>query len=253
MRKVIIAGNWKMNKTVAEARQFVQNLKNESTDIENVEAVICAPYTQLAVLKEELKNTNIKLAAQNCYYEQEGAFTGEISAKMLTELVEYVVLGHSERREIFNETDEMINQKVIAVLSENLKPILCVGESLSERENGTTDNVVANQLNKNLKDVSAEKVEKVVIAYEPIWAIGTGKTATAEQAQETIANIRKEITKMYNEETANKVVIQYGGSVKPENVKEILSKNDIDGALVGGASLEVADYVGLIKGASNEF
>lgn len=250
MRKVIIAGNWKMNKTVEQAVQFVEEYKAMNVEVsENVEAVICAPATQLYALKQATQGTNVKVAAQNCYFEKSGAFTGEVSAEMLTELVDYVVLGHSERREIFMESDELINQKVKAVLAANLKPILCVGESLEQRETGVTDSVVAEQLNKNLKDVSVEDLANVVVAYEPIWAIGTGKTATADQAQETIANIRKHLTRMYNEEAAANVVIQYGGSVKPDNVAEIVGKEDIDGALVGGASLEVNDFVGLLQGA----
>ncbi len=250
MRKIIIAGNWKMNKTVEQAVQFVNEYKNKQVEINNnVEAVICAPATQLYALKQAAQGTNIKIAAQNCYFEKSGAFTGEVSAEMLTELVEYVVLGHSERREIFLENDELINEKVKAVLAAKLKPILCVGESLEQREAGVTDAVVAEQLNKNLKDISVSDLTNIVVAYEPIWAIGTGKTATAEQAQETIANIRKHLTTMYSNDAAQSVVIQYGGSVKPNNVAEIIGKEDIDGALVGGASLEVNDFIGLLQGA----
>ena len=247
MRKPIIAGNWKMHKTIAEAIEFVNDIKDKVNNTD-VEAVICAPFTLLKDLKEATKGTNIKIGAQNMHYAEQGAFTGEISAPMLKELnIDYVVLGHSERRQYFNETNETVNKKVIKALEEGIDPILCVGETLEEREASETKNVCKEQTEKALVGVSAEDMKKVVIAYEPVWAIGTGKTATAEDANDVIAYIREVVKGLYGEEISEEVRIQYGGSVKPSNVAEIMNQSDIDGALVGGASLLASDYTELVN------
>ena len=246
MRKPIIAGNWKMHKTIAEALEFVSDIKDRVNN-EKVEAVICAPFTLLKDLKEATKGTSIKVGAQNMHFEEKGAFTGEISPLMLKELyMDYVIIGHSERRQYFNETDETVNKKVLKALEVEIDPILCVGETLEEREAGNTKNVCKVQVEKGLENVSKEDITKVVIAYEPIWAIGTGKTATSEDANDVIAYIRQVVANLYGD-LANEVRIQYGGSVKPSNVAEIMSQSDIDGALVGGASLEANDYVQLVN------
>ena len=247
MRKPIIAGNWKMHKTIAEAVEFVNDIKDKVNNTD-VEAVICAPFTLLKDLKEATKGTNIKIGAQNMHYAEQGAFTGEISAPMLKELnIDYVVLGHSERRQYFNETNETVNKKVVKSLEAGIYPILCVGETLEEREASETKNVCKEQTEKALVGVSAEDMKKVVIAYEPVWAIGTGKTATAEDANDVIAYIREVVKGLYGEEISEEVRIQYGGSVKPSNVAEIMNQSDIDGALVGGASLLASDYTELVN------
>ena len=247
MRKPIIAGNWKMHKTIAEAVEFVNDIKDKVNNTD-VEAVICAPFTLLKDLKEATKGTNIKIGAQNMHYADQGAFTGEISAPMLKELnIDYVVLGHSERRQYFNETNETVNKKVVKALEAGIDPILCVGETLEEREASETKNVCKEQTEKALIGVSAEDMKKVVIAYEPVWAIGTGKTATAEDANDVIAYIREVVKGLYGEEISEEVRIQYGGSVKPSNVAEIMNQSDIDGALVGGASLLSSDYTELVN------
>ena len=247
MRKPIIAGNWKMHKTIAEAVEFVNDIKDKVNNTD-VEAVICAPFTLLKDLKEATKGTNIKIGAQNMHYAEQGAFTGEISAPMLKELnIDYVVLGHSERRQYFNETNETVNKKVVKALEEGIDPILCVGETLEEREASETKNVCKEQTEKALVGVSAEDMKKVVIAYEPVWAIGTGKTATAEDANDVIAYIREVVKGLYGEEISEEVRIQYGGSGKPSNVAEIMNQSDIDGALVGGASLLASDYTELVN------
>ena len=236
MRKPIIAGNWKMHKTIAEALEFVNEVKDRVNN-DKVEAVICAPFTLLKDLKQATKGTNIKIGAQNMHFEEKGAFTGEISPLMLKELdMDYVVIGHSERRQYFNETDETVNKKVLKALEVGIDPILCVGKTLEEREAGNTKDVCKVQVEKALENVSKEDLAKVVIAYEPVWAIGTGKTATSEDANDVIAYIREVVANLYGE-LANEVRIQYGGSVKPSNVAEIMNQSDIDGALVGGASL----------------
>lgn len=246
MRKPIIAGNWKMHKTIAEALEFVNEVKDRVNN-DKVEAVICAPFTLLKDLKQATKGTNIKIGAQNMHFEEKGAFTGEISPLMLKELdMDYVVIGHSERRQYFNETDETVNKKVLKALEVGIDPILCVGETLEEREAGNTKHVCKVQVEKALENVSKEDLAKVVIAYEPVWAIGTGKTATSEDANDVIAYIREVVANLYGE-LANEVRIQYGGSVKPSNVAEIMNQSDIDGALVGGASLEANDYVELVN------
>jgi len=246
MRKPIIAGNWKMHKTIAEALEFVNDVKDKVSNNE-VEAVICAPFTLLKDLKEATKGTNIKIGAQNMHFEEMGAFTGEISPLMLKELdMDYVVIGHSERRQYFNETNETVNKKVLKALDVEINPILCVGETLEEREAGNTKNVCKVQVEKALENVSKEDLAKIVIAYEPVWAIGTGKTATSEDANDVIAYIREVVANLYGE-LANEIRIQYGGSVKPSNVAEIMNQSDIDGALVGGASLQANDYIELVN------
>ena len=246
MRKPIIAGNWKMHKTIAEALEFVNEVKDRVNN-DKVEAVICAPFLQLKDLKEATKGTKIKVGAQNMHFETSGAFTGEVSAEMLQEIgMDYVIIGHSERRQYFNETDETVNKKVLKALEVGIDPILCVGETLEEREAGNTKDVCKVQVEKALENVSKEDLAKVVIAYEPLWAIGTGKTATSEDANDVIAYIREVVANLYGE-LANEVRIQYGGSVKPSNVAEIMNQSDIDGALVGGASLEANDYVELVN------
>ena len=246
MRKPIIAGNWKMHKTIKEAVEFVNEIKGNLND-EAVDAVICAPFTLLKDLKEATEGTNVKIGAQNMHFEENGAFTGEISPLMLKELdIDYVVIGHSERREYFNETDETVNKKVLKALEVGIDPILCCGETLEQRETDKTKDVVKEQIIAGLKDVKEEDLKKVVIAYEPIWAIGTGKTATAEQANDVISYIREVVASIYGD-LANEVRIQYGGSVKPGNVVEIMGQSDIDGALVGGASLQPADYIALVN------
>ena len=238
-RRLILAGNWKMHKTVREAKEFVSMLINEMKDFKEFEIVVAPPFTALSEVGEILKGSNIKLAAQNMFYEEKGAFTGEISPLMLKELgVEYVIIGHSERRHIFGESDELIRKKVKSALEHGLTPILCVGEKLEEREKGLTFNVVERQIKEALYGLSAEEVEKIVIAYEPVWAIGTGKVARPYQAQEVHSYIRKLLSEMFGEEVAKKVRILYGGSIKPENFLPIIAQPDVDGGLVGGASLK---------------
>lgn len=247
MRKPIIAGNWKMNYTVDEAVKVANELKGLVKDAK-ADVVICAPYLQLPALVKELKGTNVKVGAQNMHFEEKGAFTGEISPEMLTALgVEYVIIGHSERRQYFNETDETVNLKLKAAFKHALKPILCVGESLENRENGTTKEVILNQIKRDFQEISEEDAKNTVIAYEPIWAIGTGKSATSLQANETIADIRKMMLDLYGEAVSNVVRIQYGGSVKPSTIKEQMAMSDIDGALVGGASLVADDFSKIVN------
>ncbi len=247
MRRPIIAGNWKMNLSIAEGVKFINDIKEAVKDTE-VEVVICAPFTLLKDLAEAAKGTNIKIAAQNMHFEKNGAFTGEVSADMLKEVgVTHVVIGHSERRQYFAETNETVNLKVKAALAAGLVPIKCCGETLEQREAGETKSLCKVQVVEGLKDISAEDVKKVVIAYEPIWAIGTGKTATAEQANDVIAYIRSVLADLYGEEVSEEVRIQYGGSVKPENVEEIMNEVDIDGALVGGASVKADSFISLVN------
>ncbi|EIE3613430.1 triose-phosphate isomerase [Staphylococcus pseudintermedius] len=252
MRKPIIAGNWKMNKTVQEAKDFVQTLP-ALPDTNEVEAVICAPTIQLDALISLTKENvapGLKIGAQNTYFEESGAFTGETSPVALEALgVSYVVIGHSERRDLFHETDEDINKKAHAVFNHNMTPIICVGESDKERESGKANEIVEAQVEKALKGLSDEQIKKVVIAYEPIWAIGTGKSSTAKDANEMCAAVRQKIAKLTSDEVAQATRIQYGGSVKPGNIKEYMAETDIDGALVGGASLKVEDYTQLLEGA----
>jgi len=247
MRKPIIAGNWKMTMSIAEAREFVAVIKDKVTGAD-VEAVICAPFTMLKDLKEVTAGTPIRVGAQNMHFEESGAFTGEISPSMLKELaVDYVIIGHSERRQYFNETDETVNKKVLKSLEHAILPIMCCGETLEQRDAERTKDVVKEQVEKGLAGVDKAALVKVVIAYEPIWAIGTGKTATSSQANEVIKYIRKVVADMFDAELAAKVRIQYGGSVKPANVAEIMNESDIDGALVGGASVKPESYLGLVN------
>ncbi len=247
MRKPIIAGNWKMNKTIAESLEFAKAIESASIS-QNVDAVICAPFLSLQPLVDALKNTSVKIGAQNMHFEESGAFTGEVSASMLKEIgVEYVIIGHSERRQYFAETDETVNKKTIKALSADLTPIVCVGESLEERESDKTNAILEVQVKNGLQNISAGDIAKVVIAYEPIWAIGTGKTATSEQANEACAFIRSVLAELFGKEASEQVRIQYGGSVKPSNIKEIMEQSDIDGALVGGASLLSEDYLQLVN------
>ncbi|MBB5336668.1 triose-phosphate isomerase [Pectinatus brassicae] len=243
MRKPVIAGNWKMNNTIAAGTELVKELAALVKDNTKVDIVVCPTATALAAVTAAAKGTNIHVGAQNVHWEKNGAFTGELSTEMLTEIgVEYVVLGHSERREYFGETDEGVNKRSIAALAAGLVPIICCGETLEIREAGTTNTFVKGQIEAALNNMSAADVEKVVIAYEPIWAIGTGKTATFEQAEEVCAVIRETIAAKYDQVTADKVRIQYGGSVKPTTIDGLMEKPNVDGALVGGASLKAADF-----------
>jgi triosephosphate isomerase len=242
MRKAIIAGNWKMNKTIDEAVKMVEELKPLVKDA-TCDVVVCPTSVCLDAVKKAVAGSNIKVAAQNMHFEESGAFTGEVSPGMLEAMgIEYVVLGHSERREYFNETDEALNKKVKKAFEHNITPILCCGESLEQRENGTTNTVIEAQIKADIAGLTVDQAEKLVIAYEPIWAIGTGKTATDEQANETIKAIRAMVAEMYGSEVADKVRIQYGGSVKPNTIKAQMEMSDIDGALVGGASLVATDF-----------
>ena len=247
-RKLIIAGNWKMNKTVAEALDLVAALKRELHGVKEVDVVVCPPFTALSEVSKATLESNLKLGAQNMSEHAPGAYTGEISASMLKEFsVRYVILGHSERRQYQAESDALIAKKALAAHAASLKPIVCVGETLAERESGRTQDVVGTQLIGSLAGLSAEQVLDTVIAYEPVWAIGTGKTATSEQAQEVHAFIRKTLAAKFDDAVARKVRIQYGGSVKPANARELMSQPDVDGALVGGASLEVRSFSDIIK------
>ena len=247
MRRPIIAGNWKMNKTVSEAKALIEALKPLVADAE-AEVVVCPPYVDLITVKELVKGTNIKLGAQNCHFEASGAYTGEISVGMLKEIgVEFVIIGHSERREYYAETDEGVNKKAKAILAAGMTPIICCGETLEQREQGITNTFVSGQIDAALEGLSADQVQSLVIAYEPIWAIGTGKTATAEQANETIAVIRKTVEKKFDSATAEAVRIQYGGSMKPANAAELMAQPDIDGGLIGGASLVAEDFSKVVK------
>lgn len=247
VRKKVIAGNWKMNKTSSEAKQFIDAVRHIETK-ENVEAIVCAPFPYLAMLVDEAKGTNVKIAAQTMHFEESGAFTGEVSPVMLKDIgVTHVIIGHSERREYFNETDETVNKKVIAAFHHDLTPIVCVGETLQQREANETLVHIENQVKKALEGLNDEQIAQTIIAYEPIWAIGTGKTASSEDANEVCAHIRKVVSNITSKEIADKMVIQYGGSVKPENIDEILNTSDIDGALVGGASLDPESYRKLVE------
>ncbi|MDQ0198992.1 triose-phosphate isomerase [Neobacillus ginsengisoli] len=253
MRKPIIAGNWKMNKTLSEAKSFAEEVKSLVPAQEKMESVICAPALFLQSLVETVKGTDVKIGAQNMHFEENGAFTGEISPNALADLgVQYVIIGHSERREMFNETDESVNKKTVAAFKYNLTPIVCCGETLEQRENGETMNLVGSQIEKALKGLSETQVNQTVIAYEPIWAIGTGKSSTAEDANEVCAHIRQVVAKQFSEEVAAAVRIQYGGSVKPGNIKEYMAQPDIDGALVGGASLEAQSFLQLLEAGQYE-
>lgn len=248
MRKRVIAGNWKMNKTLTEATQFVEEVVKSIPADEKVEAIVCAPFPHLASLVGKTKGTNLKISSQNMHFEDNGAFTGEVSPVMLKDLgVTHVVIGHSERREYFAETDETVNKKTHAAFNHGLTPIVCVGETLEQREANETMSLVETQVKKALEGLTNDQVAQTIIAYEPVWAIGTGKTASNEDANEVCAHIRNVVKSLTNEATAEAVVIQYGGSVKPSNVDELLAQSDIDGALVGGASLEADSFLQLVE------
>ena len=241
-RKAIIAGNWKMNKTATEAAALIDELIPAVKDA-SCEVVICTPYTDLVTAVAKTKGTNIHVGAENVHFEKSGAYTGEISADMLVDLgVEYVIVGHSERRQYFAETDQTVNKRALAALNAGLKAIICVGESLQQREEGVTEELVRMQTKIALRDVTPEQIANVVIAYEPVWAIGTGKTATADQAEEVCAQIRKVIGELYGEAVAEATTIQYGGSMNPKNASELMAMPEIDGGLIGGASLKAEDF-----------
>lgn len=247
MRKPIIAGNWKMNNTIDEAINLVEELKELVKDAK-CDVVVCPTFLSLPAVVKKCEGTNIMVGAQNMHYEDAGAFTGEVSPRMLKDLgVKFVIIGHSERRQYFNETDETVNKKLKAAFAHEIMPILCVGETLEQRELGITEEVLAAQIKQDLRDLTEAQVKELVIAYEPIWAIGTGKTATAEDANDTIGFIRSIVGKLYGEEAANLVRIQYGGSVKPSTIKEQMSMEHIDGGLIGGASLKAKDFSAIVN------
>jgi triosephosphate isomerase len=245
MRVPMIAGNWKMNTTVSEAVKLVGDMRLLLDPVNNVEKVVCPPFISLTAVKEALKGSSIKLGAQNMYFEEKGAFTGEVSSLMLSGICEYVILGHSERRQYFGETNEIINKKVRAALKANLRPILCVGESLAQYDAGKTEEVVTDHVTGSLKDIPASA--SLVIAYEPVWAIGTGKAATSEQANKIIGIVRKVVVKMYGDSFAQSLRILYGGSVTADNIAELMKQPEIDGGLVGGASLKADAYTSIVK------
>ncbi len=254
MRKPIIAGNWKMFKTAAEAVLLAREVREAVADLSQVEVVLCPPFTALGAVEGTIAESKIGLGAQNMFWEEQGAFTGEVSPLMLQGLCDYVILGHSERRQYFGETDETVNKKMKAALSHKLIPIVCVGENLAQNEAGETEAFVGSQIRGAFAGLSAEDAAKIVVAYEPIWAIGTGKTATPEQANRIIvASIRQILAELYDNEVAQTVRVQYGGSVNPSNVEGFMGQPDIDGALVGGASLKADSFVTLVKGALVKF
>ncbi len=247
MRKKVIAGNWKMNKTPIEVVEYMEAFAERVKDAEAT-VILCAPYIDLMILMKLADDTNVRVAAQNMHYKTSGAYTGEVSPRMLRDIgVEYVIIGHSERREYFNETDETVNEKIRSAFAYHLKPILCVGETLAQREEGVTKEVITAQVRRALDGLDKYSVAKTIIAYEPIWAIGTGKTATANEANEAIKWIRDEIRNIYGDETADEIILQYGGSVKPSNAKELFEMSDIDGALVGGASLDPLEFARIVN------
>jgi triosephosphate isomerase len=254
VRKKIVAANWKMNMTQSESARFIESFLLDLGDIIDIDVVIVPPFTAIAKVMEALgKSQNIKVGAQNMHWERSGAFTGEISAALLRDLfVHYVVLGHSERRALFGETDEIVNRKVRAAHEATLRPIVCIGETLEQRDKGNVEKILSIQLRGSLKDLTEKELQETVIAYEPVWAIGTGRNATPDQAQEAHTFIRHTLRKMANDTTAERVRIQYGGSVKPENARELMSQPDIDGALVGGASLDPRSFAQIVKAARVE-
>ena len=249
MRKTLVAGNWKMNNDVEASIKLAEELKSLSKDFDaNVDVLICPAFTSLFSVKQTLNGSSIKIGAQNMHFEDKGAYTGEVSPVMLEKMgIEFVIIGHSERRQYFNETDETVNNKLKAALIHKIIPILCVGETLEQREKGIEKETVKTQINKAFAGIEPIEAEKIVVAYEPIWAIGTGKTATSAQANEMAAFIRASIKDIYDDELSQKVIIQYGGSVKKDNANEILSQSDIDGALVGGASLKAEEFLNIIN------
>lgn len=247
MRRKVIAGNWKMNMLPNDAINFIEKLSILTKETQN-EVIICAPYTDLFYALLMAQNTHIKIGAQNMHFEKKGAYTGEISGEMLKTIgVEYVIIGHSERREYFAETDETVNLKIKSALANNLKPIVCVGETLQQREEGKTTEIIKNQIKQAFNDLTNEQVRNIIIAYEPIWAIGTGKTATAEDANNVIKSIRKQVEDLYGSDVAENIIIQYGGSVKSANAEDLLNTSDIDGALVGGASLDAEEFAQIVN------
>lgn len=247
MRRKVIAGNWKMNMLPNEAMEYIDSLSKLVKDSEN-EVILCVPYTDLFYCLMSAQDTNIKIGAQNMHFAEKGAYTGEISGKMLKSIgVEYVIIGHSERRQYFAETDESVNKKIKAAFENELKPIVCVGETLEQRESGITNEIITNQTRLALEGLTNEQVENTIVAYEPIWAIGTGKTATSDDANEAVKAIREEIKRIYGVDTAEKVIIQYGGSVKSSNAKELFETSDIDGGLVGGASLVPDEFAKIVN------
>ena len=247
MRRKVIAGNWKMNMLPNEAISFINGLEPQ-TKSTNCEVILCVPYTDLFYSLLTAQGTNIKIGAQNMHWEEAGAYTGEIAPQMLKCInVEYVIIGHSERRQYFNETDETVNKKIKSAIGHDLKPILCVGETLNQRELNQANEVISQQIETALKNITPEELENITIAYEPIWAIGTGKVATKEDANNTIKQIREQIATLYGNEMAQNITILYGGSVKPENAKELFDAPEIDGALVGGASLKLSEFGEIIK------
>ena len=247
MRRKVIAGNWKMNMLPDETIKYIEELSKLVGETQN-EVILCVPFTDLFYALLTAQNTNIKIGAQNMHFEEKGAYTGEVSAKMLKSInVEYVIIGHSERRQYFNETDESVNKKIKAAFANGLKPIVCVGETLEQREAGKTAEVITKQTELALEGLTNEQVENTIIAYEPIWAIGTGKTATSEDANNSIKDIRKKIAEIYGQNVADSVIIQYGGSVKSKNAKELFTMSDIDGGLVGGASLDPEEFSKIVN------
>ena len=252
-RKIFIAGNWKMNKSAAETKELCEALKAKFASFCpcKAEVAVCPPFTSIATAVEALKGSNIKVGAQNIHWADNGAYTGEISGAMLKEMgIEYVIIGHSERRQYFGETDETVNKRIAAALKYDLKPIVCIGETLEEREGNKTEAVLAKQIKDGFANIAASDIAKVTIAYEPVWAIGTGKTATPDMAEETHAFIRKTFAELYGAEVAEALVIQYGGSMKPENSKDLVAQKDIDGGLIGGAALKADSFYDLVANAA---
>ena len=250
-RKTIIAGNWKMNMTASDTKKFADDIKAIMPRAKWCDVVVCVPFVNIPAALKAFKDLRISVGAQNMFYEKSGAYTGEVSADMLKDLgVKYVIIGHSERRQYFGETDFTVNKKVLAALEAGLHPIICVGESLEQREEGVTEELVRMQTKIALRDVTAEQMANVVIAYEPIWAIGTGKTATADQAEEVCGQIRKVIGEVYGEAVAEATTVQYGGSMNAKNCEELLSKKDVDGGLIGGASLKAPDFAVIVNAAT---
>lgn len=250
LRRAVIAGNWKMNMTPSQAGKFIDTLKPLVAGLDGADIVVCVPDVDISAVAAKIAGTNIKLGAQNAHWAAKGAFTGETSTEMLKEMgVEYVINGHSERRQYFGEVNSTVNERLYAVLAAGMKTILCVGELLSEREEGVTDEIISIQVKCALRNVTEEQMKRVIIAYEPVWAIGTGKTATADDADAVTGMIRKLLAKLYSEETAKRTVIQYGGSMNAKNAAELLSKPNVDGGLIGGASLIAEDFATIVKAA----
>lgn len=247
-RTPLIAGNWKMNGPISEAIPLAKDIVSRAEGISGVDKVVCPPFISLSAVSKALRGSTVKLGAQNMHHLEKGAYTGEVSPLMLSELCQYVILGHSERRQYFGESDETVNQKVKAALEHNLSPIVCVGENLGQREGGQTESFISSQIEGAFKDI--EWNESIIVAYEPIWAIGTGRAATAGMAQETVAGIRRELASIFGKDNAGQVRILYGGSVTPDNISELISQDDIDGALVGGASLNADSFVRIVKSSA---